>query len=654
MYYMQYGKRCKVKNKFYYIIGVGSLGLKRQGFFTYSSTKPLLIGQLASVELKRKVFLGVVIGTTKKPTFIVKPVLEIHNVIVGEHQISLLKWAVLYYPGEHGAVIRLFLPPNLLKKMDAPMNTGVTFNQPDESPLTTEQKHAVSTIEKTTGVSILHGNTGTGKTRVYTEMIKRQLSAGKSVIILTPEISLSEQMQSSLEKLFDGCVSYHSLHTAKQRRQKWISLAKSTTPQLVVGPRSALFLPISNIGLIILDEAHDAAYKQQQSPYYSTLQMAARLAQLSGAKLIYGSATPNVADYYAADAKGFPIIVMKERPVATTTNHKTTVQTINIRDRQLFKRNAVISDKAIEQIQQSMKNGKQSLLLLNRRGTAQLLQCDTCAWQFRCPTCDHTLVYHRDKHRAICHYCGKECSMITVCPEDSGSVKQLNIGTKFIEEACKMIFPNETIQRIDRDSVDRETIKETMASLARGDAKILVGTQLLAKGLDLPLLDTVIVLDASPQSSDYLGDERYYQLLHQVIGRGMRGHQNTTVIIQTPDTDDQIISWAAEDKWYDFYQRELEERKIYNYPPFTLLATIRYARKTPGSAEKICSSLITAIHADKLNVEVLGPLPVRSKNTKTNEWVLLLKSKKRSQLLNAAALAPKDSLIDLEPISTQG
>ena len=181
-----------------------------------------------------------------------------------------------------------------------------------------------------------------------------------------------------------------------------------------------------------------------------------------------------------------------------------------------------------------------------------------------------------------------------------------------------------------------------------------MGTQLLAKGLDLPLLDTVIVLDASPQSSDYLGDERYYQLLHQVIGRGMRGHQNTTVIIQTPDTDDQIISWAAEDKWYDFYQRELEERKIYNYPPFTLLATIRYARKTPGSAEKICSSLITAIHADKLNVEVLGPLPVRSKNTKTNEWVLLLKSKKRSQLLNAAALAPKDSLIDLEPISTQG
>lgn len=242
--------------------------------------------------------------------------------------------------------------------------------------------------------------------------------------------------------------------------------------------------------------------------------------------------------------------------------------------------------------------------------------------------------------------------MILVCPEDSGAIKQLNIGTKYIEETCKTLFPNENIQRIDRDSVERETIKETMESLASGEAKILVGTQLLAKGLDLPLLDTVIVLDASPQSSDFLGDERYYQLLHQVIGRGMRGHQNTTVFIQTPEVDDRIIEWASKDNWEQFYQNELEERRLYEYPPYTLMATIKYSRKTPASAEKIAKTVAFEVEKNKLAVEILGPLPLRSMKKDKSDWLLILKAKNRQSLLKASHFAPTDSIIDLEPIST--
>lgn len=649
---MQYSKRCKVKNNFFYIIGVGSIGLKQKGLFTYSSSLKLCPGQVVTIELKKKTCSGVVICTTKTPAFKVKPVLHAYSLTIPKHYLTLMRWALTYYPNESGSVIRLFLPPTTPKNLDSSMPIEDLKLTVSKKTLTTDQKNALEIVAKSKSACILHGDTGTGKTQVYIEAAKTVIAEGKSVIVLSPEIGLSEQMKANLENSFGKVTTYHSLHTLKQRREIWQSVAISDKPLIIAGPRSALFLPIKKIGLIILDEAHDAAYKQQQSPYYSTLQMAMRLAQITESKLIYGSATPNVADYFVAKQKKFPIIRMSERPIATTTNFSTSIEALDTRDRRLFSKNPYISDKAISEIQTSIKNGKQSLLLLNRRGTAQLLQCDTCAWQYRCPTCDHTLVYHRDVHRALCHYCGLNCPMITVCPEDSGSVKQLNVGTKFIEEACKKLFPGETVHRVDRDSVDRENVRETMSSLVSGESKILVGTQLLAKGLDLPLLNTIVVLDASAQSSDYLGDERYYQLLHQVIGRGMRGHQNTKVIMQAGDIDDSIIAWAKSDDWFNFYEHEILERRTYNYPPFTQLATIRFVRKSPGSAEKIALSIKNKAKSDELNVEVLGPLPVRSKKNNTSEWVLLVKSKRRSDLLKVSGFAPKDSVIDTEPIGT--
>jgi len=243
--------------------------------------------------------------------------------------------------------------------------------------------------------------------------------------------------------------------------------------------------------------------------------------------------------------------------------------------------------------------------------------------------------------------------MLNTCPEDQGPIKQLNVGTKYIEEACRTLFPNEMIARIDRDSIDRNNVKETMGQLANGESKILVGTQLLAKGLDLPLLNTILVLDASPKSNDYLGDEKYYQLLHQVIGRGMRGHQEVKVIIQTPDPEDDVMRWATKDSWHDFYEHEIEERRIYKYPPFTQLATIRYSKKQPATAEKIAKQLKEWATSQNISAEIMGPLPVRSAKSGTSDWLIIIKAKRREDLVSLASRAPQDSHIDLEPVTTQ-
>lgn len=651
---MQYGDLCKVQLDFFYIIAVGASELKNRGLFTYGYDKKLQTGQIVNVELRDKVCSGVVISTTRKPKFNVKKIVASYEYYLPDKSIDMLRWAIGYYPFDVGTIIKLFLPPKLSKKnndIELPSAQIIDTEMPN---LTTDQKRAIKSLASKPGISILHGDTGTGKTRVYVELAKKIIKQQKSVIILAPEISLAEQIKTyTLDKSFENIISYSSLLTPADRRKTWEGLFLSDGPHLVIGPRSALFLPIKNIGLIIIDEAHDSSYKHQQSPYYSTLQMASKLARLSGASLVYGSATPNTSDYYTAQEKKYPIFTMKERPIALKTKYQTSVQILNYRDREMFIKNRFISDLAIERIKKSVGSGFQVLILLNRRGTAQLLQCESCGWQYRCPVCDNALVYHKDSHRAVCHFCGKNCQMLNTCPDDQGPIKQLNVGTKYIEEACKTIFPNEMITRIDRDSIDRTTVQDTMEQLALGKSKILVGTQLLAKGLDLPLLDTILVLDASPKSSDYLGDEKYYQLLHQVIGRGMRGHQEVKVIIQTPNPEDKVLSWATKNNWHDFYENEIEERRIYKYPPFIQLATIRYSKKQPATAEKIANQIKDWVAKHNISAEIMGPLPTRSIKSKTNEWLIIVKAKRREDLIDITSIAPSGSHIDLEPVTTQ-
>lgn len=636
----------------YVHVAVGSLSAKKQAVFTYSTSETYKKGQVVSVKLRKEKVLGIIIRTVPEPEFKTSPVNEVFPYFLPEPLLTTLLWALDHYPFEKGSVVKLFTPPDFptrRTKNAAPLQSRLT-NRKLPNP-TKDQMNAIKEIESSDHTVILHGKTGTGKTHIYVHLIRELLQEGKSILLLVPEISLGEQLKSVVEAYVAPVFTYNSLQTKAQRRDMWYAIAQSDTPRVIIGPRSALFLPMKNLGMIIMDEAHDMSYKQQQSPYYTTLHMAASLAHSSDLKLIYGSATPNVTDYAIARSRNHPIAELHERPIALGTGSSTDFHIINNRERHLFTRNQVLANEAINQIADSVKHGKQSLLLLNRRGTAHLIQCEACGWQYRCSICDHTLVYHKDTHKAVCHYCDKKYPMLSVCPEDSEPLKLLTIGTKFIEEECRKLFPHATIARLDTDSVNRKNIQETMQSIRNGQASIIVGTQLVAKGLDLPLLETIVIVDASRQSSDYLGDEHYYQLIHQVIGRGMRGHQQAKIYLQTPEPSDPLIEWATHDDWQSFYEHELHERKTFNYPPFNYLATFRLERVKKERVEILVESFKENLRAKRLPIQILGPMPTYQASGK-NVWLVVAKAKKRSHLIQAADLLKGGWSVDLDAVST--
>ncbi|MEK7472246.1 MAG: primosomal protein N', partial [Patescibacteria group bacterium] len=577
-----------MQKSYYFEIAVASVSAKKQAIFTYSSVTRCKRGQLVVVKLRSKKVLGVVINESKKPKFKTNPIENVLNEVLSPAHITTLLWAVDYYPFDKGAVVRLFLPPSEPSIKPVAELPGAIDNKAKLPGLTSDQTKAIAVVQDHPKETIiLHGDTGSGKTLVYVELIRKCLSEGQSVILLVPEIALGEQLKLMVGKYIDNIVVYNSLQTASVRRNIWYGLYRSKLPQVVIGPRSALFLPLPNIGMVIIDEAHDTSYKQQQAPYYSSLHIAGTLTKSLGTGLIYGSATPNATDYKIALDKEYPIVTLKERPIATASQLGSSFKVINTKDRGLFSKNQTLSDDVISAIRRSVKSGKQALLLLNKRGTAHLIQCESCGWQYRCEVCDHTLVYHKDRHLAICHYCDHKYPMHSTCPIDNGRLKLMSVGTKYVEEDCRKLFPQVPILRLDTDSITRDTVLEKMDSIHSGKTSIIIGTQLVAKGLDLPLLETIVVIDARRQSSDYLGDERYYQLLHQVIGRGMRGHQETTIFLQTPDITDPLITWATTEDWTAFYNQEVDDRAKFNYPPSTYLAVYRIKRRTSVGLEAV-------------------------------------------------------------------
>lgn len=636
----------------FFEIAVGSLSAKRTAVFTYCTDTALTPGQIVRVPLRREIVFGIVVSETTKPSYKVRPVDQILDFSLPRDQLEVLQWMLSFYPLDQGAVVKLFTPPTLPsnKSLDdkVTLRSTTKISTSKTQKLTSEQSQAIDKIAMSKGPVILHGETGSGKTKVYEALIRQVIKAGKSVLIMTPEISLSEQLLATLNQDFDGIITYHSLLTPATRRNTWYGIASSNDPKIIVGPRSALFLPIHNLGLLIMDEAHDSSYKHQQAPHYSTLQVAATLAAKTDSPLVYGSATPNTTDYYSALQKSLPILRMNERPVRTETGASIEFSIISTKDRSQFTRNSFIANPVIENISDSIRRGKQSLLLLNRRGTAQIIRCETCAWEFACSVCDHSLVYHKDLHMAVCHVCDRKYAVPTSCPDCHGTLKFMIVGTKFIEEQCRKLFPHAVVERIDSDSIDRRDIQATLERLKSGESNVLVGTQLLAKGLDLPFLENVVIVDAARQSSDFLSDERYYQLLHQVIGRGSRGHQSTKILIQSASTEDAILQWSIKEDWQAFYERELIDRERFRYPPFTHLASIYFDKKSAALAEKLTIEFRSKVGS---SLEVLGPQPSYRSSSKLPTWQIIVKSTSRKKIVDALSLAPKDWTIDFEPVN---
>lgn len=622
---------------------------------TYGSQADLELGSLVMVPLRHKQVLGLVVGKhQKQPKFAVKPVASVPVLpALPAELLSLLEWMISYYPAPLGILTQLFLPSQLPKRPDEQAALG-PLPSADLPALTRDQEQALAAISGP-GLHLLHGETGTGKTRVYMELAQRSLSAGKSVIILTPEIGLTSQLATDFRSAFgERVVLAHSQLSEAVRQRTWQRLLAQNDPLVVIGARSALFSPLRSIGLIVVDEAHETAYKQDQAPYYHATNVAAKLAALHQATLVLGSATPLVSDYYIASAKQRPIIRMAT-PAKSTDFREVKTEVVDLKKRENFSRSPYLSNQLLQAVQHTLEEGEQALLFLNRRGTARVVFCETCGWQATCPHCDLPLVYHGDSHLMRCHTCEFRTASPSSCPNcHSASIVFKSIGTKAITSEVQRLFPEANLMRFDTDNKKSERIEQHYDAVRSGKVNILIGTQTLAKGLDLPRLSLVgvIIADTGLYFPDFSAQERTYQLLSQVLGRIGRGHRAGSAVIQTYNPENIVLRAVLQKDWSSFYNNELEERRLFSFPPFCYLLKLTCKRATTASAQRAAEQLAADLRQRFPRLTIDGPAPSFHEKVQNKfAWQLVIKSKQRPELLKIIAGLPAGWSYDIDPMN---
>ena len=643
---------------YYYEVWVRSNRYHGQEPLTYSHDKRLRTGSVVRVELQSQAVLGFVSGTTAKPRFKTKPVAEILDLPpLPVHLLKLTAWLQGYYPAPLGVLAQQLLPGSLTKKqLETPLELELGPPRTEGLPaLTKEQKQAVAAMAEH-DTYILHGITGSGKTRVYIELAARAVAAGQSAIILTPEISLTSQLAGRFREVFgDRVVVLHSQLAPAERQKAWLSAlrAGAKRPLVVIGARSALFAPLAKPGLIVLDEAHEAAYKQEQAPQYQAGRVASYLARLTRATLVLGSATPSLSDYYLAKQKSKPII--KLSALAQPGQHPATeVAVVDRKEHDLFVRSPHLSQPLIAAVEGALGRGQQTLLYLNRRGTARLVMCENCGWQADCPHCDLPLTYHGDYHRLRCHACDYGAPAPTSCPQCGHTdIIFKTAGTKAIAQDVQRLFPEARVMRFDTDNARAERFERQYDKIRAGEVDILIGTQLLAKGLDLPALSVlgILLADTSLYLPDFSAQERTFQLISQVLGRIGRGHVAGRAVIQTYHPDHPVLQAAINGDYEGFYDSEMAARQQFLFPPFCHLLKLTVRRAGTPAAETAAEALKSHILSVNPRVLVEGPAPSFYEKVQGRyQWQLVVKAKDRAELLQIIADLPSGVSYDLDPM----
>ncbi len=644
-----------IGSMYYYQIWVRSNKYHSSEPLTYKHPTLIKTGSIVRIFLQHAEINGLIIGKIERPRFQTKEISFVYNLpTLNSSQISLIKWLIDYYPSNVGVLMSHILPVNIntesIKKLIMSKNEISNLDLPK---LTTDQSSALNSIADGS-TTLIRGKTGSGKTRIYLEIAKKQFLNNKSSIILTPEISLTSQLFKVFNQQFkDNVFVVHSKLTPKEKQSIWLRCLISQQPIILIGPRSALFYPINNLGLIVMDESHENSYKEEQQPYYQTIRVASKLSQLNRATLILGSATPNITDYFLATNKN--VVIVKLDRLAIQNNHaKNNISIIDLKDKSKFTDSRLISDDLLKAITKSLAKKEQSLIYLNRRGTARIIFCDNCGWEKLCKNCNLPLAYHADQAKLICHICGyQENTLPSVCPIcKNGSIIYKSAGTKAINEELQKLFPMAKIARFDSDNKKNESFSNLYEDVLSSKIDILIGTQTIAKGLDLPKLTTVglIQADTSLYIPDYVSKERTFQLISQVLGRINRGHLEGQAIIQTYNPDSKIIQYAIKGDYDKFYQEELEERRIYQFPPFFNLLKLGTAKSSPARAEKTANNLKQSIKELGLNIIIDGPSPAfHEKYQNKYHWQLIIKSPNRSNLIKIIKTLPSSWNFNLDP-----
>ena len=517
-------------------------------------------------------------------------------------------------------------------------------------PLNAAQKKALKELEIiTTNTKLLHGVTGSGKTNIYLELTKSALKNNQSTILLVPEIALTSQLVNIFKDTFQNdIVLIHSKQTEAERHLIWESILTAKTPKIIIGPRSALLSPVKNLGLIIIDEAHESTYSQDNNPKYSALRLASFMASSLHISCIYGTATPLVSDYHLAKSNG-ALVSLKEK--AKDTAKPATYHVIDLKDRSNFTKNRYFSDQLLNNISENLKNGLQSLIFHNRRGSAPLTICESCGWQALCPNCYLPLTLHSDSYELVCHTCGHIEKVPSCCPEcKHPSIIHKGFGTKLLESELKKLYKNAKIVRFDADNKKSEALDSKYSEVKSGKYNIIVGTQTIAKGLDLPLLATVGVVQADSGLAlpDFASEERTFHLLTQVIGRVGRGHLSTAnVFIQTFKPDHPVIASATKDDYESFANYILNQRKIGKFPPFYYLAKVSLTYKTESLAIKYAKEYRALLKTAK-NTYVTNPTPAfHEQNSRGYTWQFIVRAHSRKTLLDALNSLPKNPKLSI-------
>ncbi len=621
--------------------------------YTYSSINELPVGSIALVKFGRQRLPVIIINKQTKPKFKTNDIDTVYDFVLPSTYLKLIDWFLAFYPYDYGTIGSQFIPPNLSvnsREKEPPILQSNPIELPKPNP---EQAKAIETIENN-NKNILFGITGSGKTRVFSEEIIKTITNGKSVLVLTPEIGLTPQLITDLTKATNApIIVNHSLISGAEKKRIFKYALNTTKPTIFVGPRSVLFTPVSNIGLIVLDEFHDQSYKQMSSPRYNSLFVASAIANINNAKIIASSATPSVSDFYTMKAKGYQVSYLTK---VAAGESGLTGEVVSSNDRANYTKDNYISDQVISALTESLKNKQQSLVYINRRGSARLIQCSNCGWTALCEVCGLPMTYHHDLFKVICHSCGTRKNAPLQCPECSSvDIAFKSVGTKTIVEKLQNLFPKATIARFDADNEASQKLHRRIDEIKNQSVDIIVGTQMVSKGLDLPNLAVVAVLnaDSSLALPDFSAEEQLFQQLYQVTGRVGRGHIDSKFFIQTNLPDHPVIQAVLKKDYQNFYDYEISKRKMFRYPPFSFMAVIKTHRKTAKVAENNAENIAKKMSEFK-DVLILGPSQGFYEKTKEGyQWQIILKSSKRSSILKAIeAVAGNESTVDIDPLST--
>ncbi|MFA5788632.1 MAG: primosomal protein N', partial [Candidatus Gracilibacteria bacterium] len=508
-----------------------------------------------------------------------------------------------------------------------------------------------SILTEKPAVSLIHGITGAGKTEIYKQLIKNFIQKDEQCLLLVPEISLTPQLLHYFEVAFPSTAVIHSRISEGKRAQIWREI-RAGIIKLVLGSRSALFSPFKKLGLIVMDEEHEWSYKQDQSPRYHARETALKMAELTGAQVVFGSATPSVETFFKARAGDFALYTMNERISGTPLPN---VQIIDMREELKARNFSIFSDALEQKIKSTLEKKEQIILFLNRRGSASSVLCRDCGHTFECPNCDLPLTYHARKFRQqslVCHHCGLIQTLKESCPECKGSrVKYLGLGTERVETELQKLFPTARIQRADRDTMSRkDSFSILHEKLNKQEIDILIGTQMIGKGFDIAkvTLVGVILADLGLHIPDFRTSERMFQLLTQVAGRAGRREKQGEVLIQSYNPDHPSIFFSRTHDYNGFYEQEINARKEAALPPFGKLVKLMFCHENSATCEAAARKLEKLLTSE--NHKVYAAPALFSRINKQYQWNILIQgADPRSILKKLAAKDLEGWRVDVDP-----